>query len=284
MKAFVIAGTNSGCGKTTATLGVMAALKKKGNHVIPFKCGPDFIDPSLHTLVTGEISRNLDLWMAGSKSANETFTHHSGAGKVSVIEGVMGMYDGGLSSSASLAKELDIPLILVIDVRSMAESAAALVKGFETLTENNKLAGVIINRIGSERHLELVADAIKKHCQCEILGYLPRSLDFSIPERHLGLHMGEEAPISQESIDKLADTVTRHIDLDKLLRIAAIPAIRVDNNTEAPSASKTKHAPVRIAVARDRAFCFYYQDNFDILEKQGAKLHFFQSLNRARSS
>ncbi len=287
MKAFILAGTNSGCGKTTITLGIMAALRKKGHRVIPFKCGPDFIDPGLHTLVTGKISRNLDLWMAGRENVLATFFKHGAEEGVAVIEGVMGMYDGGLSSSASLAKELDIPVILVIDVRSMAESAAALVRGFETLTDNCKVAGVILNKIGSERHLQLVSDAIRSHCQCEIIGHLPRSLDFHIPARHLGLHMGEETPISKEAIDTLADTVSEHIDLDTLLRLA--DGDKKGDKTTAPiwsGATSGRPAtsirpPVHIAVARDRAFCFYYQDNFDILEDMGAKLHFFSPLTES---
>ena len=175
-KAIIIAGTQSGSGKTTVTLGLMAALARRALTVQPFKCGPDFIDPSLHKLVTGKTSRNLDMWMAGEDFTRQTFKHHSSSADIAVIEGVMGMYDGGDSSSAALAEQLNVPVVLVLDVRSAAESAAAVLKGFETLNPNIALAGVILNRIASPRHLQLVSDAIHEHCNAEILGYLPRSV------------------------------------------------------------------------------------------------------------
>lgn len=284
-KALLIAGTQSGSGKTTVTLGVMAALAVSGYKVQPFKCGPDFIDPSLHRLVTGRISRNLDIWMGGESFTRRTFARHAGEADISVIEGVMGMYDGGDSSSAALSAELGVPIVLVIDVRSAAESAAAVLKGFETLDPLVAPRGVILNMVASARHLELVSDAIRKHCRAEILGYLPRTLNFHIPERHLGLHMGEEAPISPEATQELAAAIREHVDLDRLMTIATLESnhewTRI--NTEYPenlpvhpcsSVVRTK----RIAVARDNAFCFYYEDNLDLLQSAGAELVFFSPL------
>ncbi len=272
-KAIIIAGTQSGSGKTTVTLGLMAAFAKAGKKVQPFKCGPDFIDPSLHKLVTGRISRNLDLWMAGVEFTRQTFATHSKQADISVIEGVMGMYDGGLSSSASLAEHLNIPVILVLDVRASAESAAAVLMGFESLNPNVSLDGVILNRIASPRHLQLVSDAITKHCRAEILGYLPSKVQFSIPERHLGLHMGEEDPISAEAVLQLADTIQEYVDIDRLLEIAVIDQL--------PEKTKSETFPtpsVRIAVARDKAFCFYYEENLELLQRFGAELVFFSPL------
>lgn len=271
-KAIIIAGTQSGSGKTTVTLGLMAALARRNLNVQPFKCGPDFIDPSLHKLVTGKISRNLDMWMAGESFTRQTFGLHSNKADISVIEGVMGMFDGGDSSSAALGVKLDIPLLLVLDVRSAAESAAAVLKGFETLNPNVKLRGVILNRIASPRHLQLVSEAIQKHCKAEILGHLPRNVAFAIPERHLGLHMGDEDPISSEAIAELAETISEYVDLDRLLEIAQV------TEKEMPKLPVKPSTTVRLAVAQDKAFCFYYQDNLDILQQAGMELVFFSPL------
>ncbi|WP_240194289.1 cobyrinate a,c-diamide synthase [Desulfopila inferna] len=272
-RAFVIAGTQSGSGKTTITLGLMAALDRLGHSVMPYKCGPDFIDPSLHKLVTGKISRNLDLWMAGEQFCRDCFARHMTKVDIGVVEGVMGMFDGGPASSAALAKALDIPVILVLDVRSTAESAAAVLKGFETLDPAVEVKGVILNMVGSSRHLHLVRGAIEQHCRAEILGYLPRTLDFTIPSRHLGLHMGEEMPVTGEKIEKLAETVIEHIDMDRLLEIAAMPG------PPAPAKrQKSAESIMRLGVARDKAFCFYYEDNLDIFRRAGAEICYFSPL------
>ncbi|MEE4240404.1 MAG: cobyrinate a,c-diamide synthase [Desulfopila sp.] len=276
-RAILVAGTQSGSGKTTITLGIMAALQKLGHSLMPFKCGPDFIDPTLHRLVTGKISRNLDLWMAGPSFCRNCLQQHGRDVDISVVEGVMGMFDGGSSSTAALAAELDIPVILVLDVRSMAESAAAVLKGFETLDPRVRLQGVILNMLGSPRHLELVSTAIKTQCRSEILGYLPRTLDFSMPSRHLGLYMGEEAPITQENIDTLAQAVIDHIDMKRLLDIAGHYR-GPGSTTEARAAA----AAMRLAVARDQAFCFYYEDNLDIFRQAGAEICFFSPLDDTR--
>ena len=271
--AFIVSGTSSGSGKTTVALGLMAAFRKQGLNVQPFKCGPDFIDPGLHRLVTDRVSRNLDLWMAGDSFTRATFSRNRRGADLAVIEGVMGMFDGGISSSGSLAAALAVPTILVLDVRSMAESAAAIVKGFETLRPLAAVRGVILNRVASDRHLQLVTEAIRSHCRAVILGHLPRSLDFAIPSRHLGLYTGDEAPIGPEAIGLLADTVTKHVDLAKILELA-----RETPATDCPDLPAAAEPFCRIGVARDRAFCFYYQDNFDLLRAAGAELVFFSPL------
>ncbi len=277
--AVLIAGTHSGSGKTTITLGIMAALKKLGHSLVPFKCGPDFIDPSLHRLVTGSVSRNLDLWMAGESFCKDCFQHHTRDVDIAVIEGVMGMFDGGMSSSAALAKALHIPVILVLDVRSAAESGAAVLKGFETFDPAISPLGVILNMVGSHRHFTMVKDSIEKHCQAEILGYLPRTLDFSIPSRHLGLHMGDESPITAETLDTLAQSIIDHIDMDRLLKIAGTSRTTASSQIN-PRQNPT--AKMRLAVARDKAFCFYYEDNLDIFRSLGAEICFFSPLEDTR--
>ncbi len=271
--ACIISGTSSGSGKTTVTLGLMAAFRARGLRVQPFKCGPDFIDPGLHQLVTGTASRNLDLWMCGEEFTRATFQENSRGADVAIIEGVMGMFDGGLSSSGSLAKTLRLPGILVLDVRSMAESAAAIVKGFEIYMPESAPIGVILNRIASDRHLQLVSDAIRDHCHAEVLGYLPRTLEFSIPSRHLGLHTGDESPLSSGALQLLSDTVARHIDLDKILSLCGSLPETALNTSPAQQGRQC-----RIGVARDKAFCFYYEDNFDLLRKAGAELVFFSPI------
>ncbi len=274
--SFLIAGTHSGCGKTTISLGLMAALGQMGHGVQPFKCGPDFIDPTLHALVCGKISRNLDLRMCGADFVHQVFACHPA--QVRVVEGVMGLFDGGAASAASLAKELGIPVVLVVDVRSAAESVAAVVKGFSELDPGVRLAGVIFNRIGSPRHLELVQGAVERYCQVPVLGYLPRDVEFAIPERHLGLHMGEEA-LSPGTINHLAETILHYVDVGGLLASTRDGSVLSAVAGEIEQAAASSGPKKRLAVARDEAFCFYYQDNFDLLEKAGLELVFFSPLH-----
>lgn len=276
--AIIIAGTHSGAGKTTITLGLMAALMAKGLKVQPFKSGPDFIDPSLHKKITGKQSYNLDMWMMAEDFCQESLVNHSTDADISVIEGVMGMFDGDNGSSHYLGKTLNIPTILVIDAKSMAQSAAAIVKGFEELS-GGMVKGVIANNIASPRHLQLVKDAIEKHCKAKFLGHLPKSTNFTIPSRHLGLHLAEDEPLSKEAIEELISSITENIDLDEIVKIAQRKPANHASKTVAPLQVKPK---VRIAVARDRAFCFYYQDNFELLEKAGAELIFFSPMTETK--
>jgi cobyrinic acid a,c-diamide synthase len=272
----LIAGTHSGCGKTTVTLGVMAALARRGIAVHPFKCGPDFIDPSLHRMVTGQPSRNLDVRMCGADWVRRAFARHAPSGGIAVVEGVMGLFDGGEGSAATLAKTLNLPVILVIDVRSAAESVAAVAHGFATLDPELPLAGIICNRIGSAKHRDMVAAAVQAHCRVPIIGFLPRSEEVHIPSRHLGLHMGEEHPLRGEGLEQLIRLVEQHLDLDLLLRIAGE---RRDEQPIDDAPLVATGSPVRIGVARDAAFCFYYEDNLDLLREAGAELIFFSPLN-----
>lgn len=276
--AVIVAGTNSGCGKTTVSLGIMAALKMRGMDVQPFKCGPDFIDPTLHRLITGNISRNLDIRMCGEEFVRHTFARHGSGADISVVEGVMGLFDGGQGSAATLAKALEIPVILVVNAASAAESAAAVIKGFEELDREIQIAGVILNNVAGPRHEELIRDAVDQHCRTEIVGVLPRDPDFAIPERHLGLFMGEEAPLGPEGITSLVEVMERCVDLDAVCRcrsgLKPFPSIPV---RVIKGGRKT-----RIAVARDRAFSFYYEDNLDMLKDAGAELVEFSVLEGSR--
>jgi cobyrinic acid a,c-diamide synthase len=278
MRAFVIAGTHSGCGKTTMTMGILAALAKKGFSVQPFKTGPDFIDSGLHKLATGRVSRNLDLWMCGEDYVKVCFERHSSGADVAVIEGVMGLYDGNLST-ASLAQALDLPVILVVDAYGMAESAGPIVKGFRDwgLKEGeceSLLKGVIFNRIASTHHYERICAAVQ---DVPVLGYLPRDTHFEIPHRHLGLVVAEEEPVSARNLDRLAETILNHVDIDRLLDLTEKPLMGSASPTR-PTTPTRARSTARIAVAADRAFCFYYQDNIDLLKDAGAEVIFFSPL------
>jgi len=282
MSGIVIAGTHSGCGKTTVVLGLLAALKKKGLAVQSFKAGPDFIDSGLHRIITGRPSRNLDLWMCGRDYVRDCYGKNSADADISVVEGVMGLYDGRLSTAA-LAAALDLPVVLVIDAYGMAESAGAVAKGFrdqglEESKEQIKIAGVIFNRVASENHYRRLQESVR---EIPVFGYLPRDLDFEIPHRHLGLTTAEENPITEENIRKLAETVLSHIDVEKVMD-SANGSGKCACAPESLKASSriTRHTsrPV-IAVAYDRAFCFYYEDNLDLLREAGAEIVFFSPLS-----
>lgn len=276
----IIAGTHSGCGKTTLTLGIMAALSARGMTVQPFKCGPDFIDPTLHQMVTGRTSRNLDVRMCGREFVKKLFTDHAPKEGASIIEGVMGLFDGGRGSAAYLAKFLDIPVVLVIDVRSAAESVAAVVKGFETIDPEIQLSGIILNRVASQRHKQIISEAVKTHCQAKIIGSLPRDESITIPSRHLGLHMGMESGLDT---NRLSTIIEENIDLDSLLD--GVTVKNLDLKTRNPELKnrklktpKTKIKP-KIGLAWDEAFCFYYTDNLDMLERAGAEIILFSPLH-----
>lgn len=286
--AVLIAGTGSGCGKTTITLGLMAAMKARGLLVQPFKCGPDFIDPTLHRMITGCISPNLDMKMCGSRYVKGLFRQKAPEGPdgISIIEGVMGLFDGEEGSGAALASCLGIPVILVVDISSTAESAAAIIKGFEDLDPALNVAAVILNRAGSNRHAAMAAEAARKHCRARVAGMLLRDERIIIPSRHLGLAMGEENPLDASQIEKLAGLVETHVDLEMILSIAAHG--RWAGSTEGPHVTERVNADcgcmqrVRIAVAGDEAFCFYYQDNLEMLEAAGAELVEFSPVRDAK--
>ncbi len=212
MKGIVIAGTHSGCGKTTVTMGLLAALQKKGLRTQSFKAGPDFIDSGLHRLITGRPSRNLDMWMCGESYVRSCFSSYSEKVDFSVIEGVMGMFDGEYNT-ASLASLLGLPVVLVVDSFGIAESAGAVVRGFreQSSERGTDLAGVIFNRVASKEHFRRLSDGVTG---TPVLGFLPRNMDFEIPHRHLGLKVAEEHPLHEEAINRLAETMIEQVDLE----------------------------------------------------------------------
>src|SRR5262245_14467434 len=221
MKGFIISAPASGAGKTTVTLGLLAALHARGISVQPFKVGPDFIDTGLHEVAAGVISHNLDGWMLTQGTNASLFDRASVGKRLSIIEGVMGLYDGfdGISergSTAEMAKWLDLPIVLVIDVHAMARSAAAIVNGFCSFDPKVRVAGVIFNRVGGAGHYRILADAVR---DLPILGWLPINPVMEISERHLGLFTAQEMTASR--IRAIGDFVVERIDLDLLLGLCA---------------------------------------------------------------
>ncbi len=278
---FIIAAAGSGSGKTTLTLGIVAALVKRGLDVRCFKCGPDFIDPTLHRMVTTNVSYNLDLKMMGVECCTETYAVKSAGGDVVVVEGVMGLFDGGEASTAALAKALGLPVVLVVDARSMAQSAAAVLNGFLTFDPGLDFAGVIFNRIGSARHRQLIEEAVQKLPPTAYCGYFQRDQRYQIAERHLGLHMGGEYPLGNTGLDTLAEAVESQINLDLL-----IEAARVDSSRLSATAMTEEKDPVavakkrlRLGVAMDEAFCFYYPQNLEMFEEKGFEIVPFSPLS-----
>ncbi|MFW6373306.1 MAG: cobyrinate a,c-diamide synthase [Thermodesulfobacteriota bacterium] len=278
-----MAGTSSGSGKTTVTLGLMAALKRRGLKVAPFKVGPDFIDPGHHGRITGVPSRNLDGWMLPREYNLACFRKAARDADIAVVEGVMGLFDGydGKSeagSTAQMAKWLGLPVVLMADARSMARSAAALVQGFENFDPDLSFCGVVFNQLGSPRHFAYLKEALEDHIRMDCLGGLLREEAIAIPERHLGLVTEDEHGLPPDAVDRLADLIEERIDLENLLArlpnidLKQYPKAQTDFNHAAPSSA------VRIGVARDKAFCFYYPDNFDILRSAGAELVFFSPM------
>ncbi|PKC53035.1 P-loop containing nucleoside triphosphate hydrolase protein, partial [Rhizophagus irregularis] len=259
----------------------MAALRKKGLAVQGFKCGPDYIDPTYHTAVTKRVSRNLDSWMLTKERVLEVFMHGSQGSDISIIEGVMGFYDGknpesNEGSTAEISMILKSPVILVVNCESMARSAAAIVKGFQMFSDGPKLAAVIANKVGSEGHYQLVKKAIEQECKVPVIGYVKRDMDIEIPERHLGLIPSIERGELEPFFEKLGDLITETIDLDKLLEIAEAEPLKISETGSLFVGSKEKIA--KIAVARDAAFNFYYPENLEIMEAKGVKLVYFSPL------
>lgn len=280
----ILAGVHSGVGKTTLSLGLMAALRKRGLKVQPFKTGPDYIDPSYHTQAAGRISRNLDTWMLSEDVALELFRKQAQSADISIIEGVMGLYDGFADSeqgsTALLAKTLKVPVILILDARSLSRSAAAMVLGYREFDRKVEIKGVILNNIGSNNHYCYIKSAIEKKTGIPVLGFLPRNPDLKLPERHLGLVPAPENKLRSIFYRKLSNLIEKHIDLDKIISISHGAGAFAKSNRK-KSAVLTSNAVknnVTIAVAFDEAFNFYYQDNLDILESLGARLVKFSPL------
>jgi cobyrinic acid a,c-diamide synthase len=269
----VIAGTHSGCGKTTIACGIMAALTARGLKVQPFKVGPDFIDPSHHTRICGRTSRNLDPYMMGEQGCIDTFIRATTGADIAVIEGVMGIYDGidGLdfASTAHVARILNASVILVVDIKGMSRSALALIGGYRDFDPTISIAGVILNRVGSLRHRRMIEGSVS----LPTLGWIPKREDIAIESRHLGLKMAHETGSMTES----GSVIEEFCDLDALVALAKRVHGSV-SQTKVKGSGIENQMRTSVGVALDEAFCFYYQDNLDRLRAFGAELVFFSPL------
>ena len=269
----VIAGTHSGCGKTTIACGIMAALTARGLKVQPFKTGPDFIDPSHHTRICGRTSRNLDPFMMGEQRCIDTFIRASAGADIAVIEGVMGLYDGidgtDFSSTAHIARILNAPVILVVDIKGMSRSVQALIRGYHDFDPTISLDGVILNRVGSPRHRKMIEGSVT----LPALGWIPKREDIATGSRHLGLIMGHETG----SMTEFGSVIEEFCDLDTLVALAK-KNHSLTVHKKIVGARIQQPVNVTIGVAQDSAFCFYYQDNLDLLHSHGAELVFFSPL------
>lgn len=287
----MIAGTHSGVGKTTVTLAVLAALRARGRRVQAFKVGPDFIDPGYHAAVTGRPSRNLDGWMLDASVNREIFLHAAADCDLSIIEGMMGLFDGSSpvdeqGSAAAMAKLLEAPVLLVIDGSGMARSAAAMASGYARFDPVLRVAGVLFNRISGEGHFALLKEAVETAANLTVVGYLKADPSLTVPDRHLGLVTALEQG-SPDLYDRLAQSAAQTVDLGAVEALAwsagelvrgEEAGVRRDAGAPLPTPRLTAHQPVRVGVAYDPAFCFYYPDNLERLEAEGAEIIRFSPL------
>ena len=280
----VIAGTSSGVGKTTIATGLTYALKRRGRRVQPFKCGPDYIDPGYLGVAADGHCHNLDAWMLPEPHVRELFGYFNRDRDLALIEGVMGLFDGhrasgGAGSTAHVARVTGSPVILILNVAKTGQSAAAMALGFASYDPRVKIAGVILNQVGSPSHLSTVKTAIEENCRIPVIGSLPKNADLTLPERHLGLVPAVERGDASGFLDTLGDLIESHVDLDTLLELAEkAPEFELP---AAPSLFPVEPvAPrVRIAVARDAAFNFYYQANIELLKAWGADIVYFSPVS-----
>jgi cobyrinic acid a,c-diamide synthase len=277
-RGLIIAAPNSGAGKTTITLGLLAAFKRKGIAVCAAKAGPDYIDPAFHAAATGTQGFNLDTWAMPPPLLDALVGESARDCELLVIEGVMGLFDGvpgpsgHTGAAADLAARFALPVVLVLDVAAQGQSAAAVVRGFSSHDANVRIGGVILNRVGSERHRALVSDAITQ-LGVRVLGALPREEHIALPERHLGLVQASEHGDLRARIDRLADLAERHIDLE-----AVIACAQPIGRTATVPASSLPPPGQHIALASDAAFTFVYPHLLASWRKAGAEIVTFSPL------
>lgn len=279
----IVAGDRSGVGKTTVTLAILAYLAAQSDRVQSFKVGPDYIDPMFHRAVTGLPCRNLDPVLTSPNYVRECFERHAKAAESVVVEGVMGLFDGiyhpqapslnDFGSTAHIARLLNLPVLLVLDCSRLSTSIAAIAHGYANLDPQVTIAGVILNKVASDRHLELLETALNS-IKMPILGVLRRNSNVTIPDRHLGLVPDVELPNLKQIFDELAYLAKISFNWDLLLPLLKQPP----NLPITQSSPPTPSSAVKIAVARDKAFNFYYQDNLEILTELGAELVFWSPL------
>ncbi|TGM98523.1 cobyrinate a,c-diamide synthase [Leptospira dzoumogneensis] len=273
----LISGTGSGTGKTTITIALTKALQARGLKVSIFKCGPDYLDPGYHSFVTGKTCQNLDGWLMGKESVISTFIGASQGSDISIIEGVMGLFDGHspnseAGSTAEIAKWLQVPTIISIDASGMAATFSAIASGIKNYDPQVPIRGFVANFIGSKNHLSIIETA---SIPLPVLGGFPKSNDYSFPERHLGLRTAGPDILTEEKLSFWQNLSEQWLDLDRILEIAnSAPPLSVKGSAE----GRIRTKDCRIGVAYDEAFHFYYEENFKKLREEGAELVFFSPL------
>lgn len=279
MKQVMIAAPSSGVGKTTVTLGLLQALKNQGYRVQPYKVGPDYIDSAYHSRICQRVSRNLDNFMIDDQiRLSYLYQKQLDGVDVAVVEGVMGLFDGlgidrDFASSASIAKALGIPVVLVIDGKATSTSAAAVVHGFSTFDSDLDLVGVIVNRVGSQVHFNLIKGAIERYTNIPVLGYLSKNQELTLPSRHLGLIPDLELEAIDQQLECFGQEIEKTVDFVRLLKLIDRPLNKVKFSL--PTAAKRE---LRIGYALDQAFHFYYEDNLELLREKGVELIPFSPL------
>lgn len=275
MKRFMIAGTKSGVGKTTIAMGIMAALSKR-MIVQPYKVGPDYIDPAFHRYITGRNCSNLDSYILSDAMIHYLYNKNLKDAEVAIVEGVMGLFDGAevgsdVGTSASIAKTLKLPIILVVDGSKVATSLAATVKGFEIFDPELTIDGVIINNVGSAAHYDLLKRGIEYHTNVKPCGYLMKNSALSLPERHLGLVPASEQVALDDIFLQLAEAIEETVDIEGLLALAETTGVdSLDLRTHDEDFKVFNSNPLRIGIAKDKAFNFYYPDALQLLEDLGS--------------
>lgn len=273
MHRFLVSAAHKSSGKTTISLGLAAALKNRGLTVQTFKKGPDYIDPIWLGMASGRPCRNLDFYLAPRGEISDLYARHGADADVCLVEGNKGLYDGldlaGSNSNAALAQLLDLPAVLVLDARGMTRGIAPLILGYQAFDKNIRIAGVILNRLGGSRHEAKLRAVIEHYTDVPVLGAALESPELAIVERHLGLMPANEAGAAEARIAAIAESIGRQVDLDRLLAVTA---------SEKPLPLKVAPLPaavqptVRVGIARDQAFGFYYADDLDALKEAGAEL------------
>ncbi|AEV95627.1 cobyrinate a,c-diamide synthase [Pediococcus claussenii] len=288
MKKVLIAGVSSGSGKTSVTLALMKALTKKGYNVQPYKIGPDFVDTKFHTRVTGNDSRNIDDFLVpDDDTLAYLFDRDTSDKDIGIIEGVMGLYDGlgtdkDAHSTAGMAKKLGLPVILVLNGRSMSTSAAAIIKGFINFDSAVDVEAVIINGVMSDNHFTLIKKAINRYCPgIRVLGYLPFQKEYSLPSRQLGLVPDQEIEGVDQKIAGLANILEKHVDINDLLKVA-VEHQASDTNQFWKMIQKENIIPIKLGIALDDAFNFYYSDNLKLLSDVGIRIIPFSPIKDQR--
>lgn len=275
----LISAPSSGSGKTLITCGILKALKNRNLNVTAFKCGPDYIDPMFHKKVIQTPSKNLDTFFTDKETTKYLFMKTAKNYDISVIEGVMGYYDGvgGISDQGSaydLAKTLDLPVLLVINGKGMSLSIVAIIKGFLEFREDSHIKGVILNQVSESIYIEL-KKVIEEELNIKVFGFVPRVEELIIESRHLGLVIPDEIVEIEEKIEKLAVLLEKTLDLDEIIKIANLTTSLKSDDIKIP---KLKGRPT-IAVARDEAFCFYYEDNIELMIEMGANIIEFSPIH-----